>query len=137
MFAVNRKELMNTIYSMQRMRCEYDGYSINRNSQPPTSCDCKYGYNGSEQTGCPELRLVCSLLDVMTDEEYKLLIKRSNDILLDEIVESNKEKKKSKMSLKDKLIVRSLKKKIKQDNKEKINGRHYTTGNDGWIHPID
>lgn len=60
-------------------------------------CDCKYGYKGQpdkmtpihpmydyhgEQTGCPELRSVISLLNFMTDEEFDEIMKRGYNFRL-------------------------------------------------------
>jgi hypothetical protein len=43
-------------------------------------CDCKYnrdfrkGYDGGEQTGCPEIRDLYRLVSTMTDVEYEMLM---------------------------------------------------------------
>jgi hypothetical protein len=57
-----------------------------------STCDCKYGATGvpswhmgenqgSENTGCPEIRLVRLLISNLSDTEYKALVKKSGGIL--------------------------------------------------------
>ncbi len=89
MFAVNKKYLTDAVHRMQRTFCSYDMYEESSPKKDdehiPSFCDCKYGFSGrshvSEQTGCPELRLIHSLLNVMTDKEYEELIVRAGGIL--------------------------------------------------------
>jgi hypothetical protein len=50
-----------------------------------STCDCKYGYKGTErkggpvgeQNGCPELRTVEFLLSQMTQDEFEVIIGRN------------------------------------------------------------
>jgi hypothetical protein len=79
MFYGNKDECRNALHIMQRKVCEYDGF---RKGNPPSFCDCKYGYNensrsGDEQSGCPELRTIIDLLDAMTEEEYCSILNRN------------------------------------------------------------
>ena len=78
-FGAEREELIETLTALQRASCDYDS----KQDDPPGICDCKYGYElkpyGSyhgEKNGCPELRSVVALLNVMTDKEYEKLGKR-------------------------------------------------------------
>lgn len=80
MFADTKKNLLTRVIALQRTKCDYDAFQMNKNSTPPPFCDCKYGEGSKfsgEENGCPELRLVAHLLSVMTDEEYKVLLSRS------------------------------------------------------------
>lgn len=80
MFADKKSNLLKRIVAMQRNSCDYDMFRINNEANPPQFCDCKYGENDKfkgEKNGCPELRLVAHLLAVMTEEEYKSLLSRS------------------------------------------------------------
>lgn len=80
----SREELHRVIHLLQRHHCCYDmfgkTFGSTNNSQAPSMCDCKFGYNGesphSEQTGCPELRNVECLLRSMTDAEYQRIMNR-------------------------------------------------------------
>ena len=82
MFGIERERLLKEITVMQRSRCGYDMLIF---PEPPSFCDCKYGYDPKnkygEQTGCPELRLVCSILSVMTNDEYENFMIRAGNIL--------------------------------------------------------
>lgn len=78
MFYLRRKQLLHAIKDMRKMVCVYLG-SDDR-------CDCKYGYRHmydsswrTEQRGCPELRNVAHILEVMTDEEYENFLARYTD----------------------------------------------------------
>jgi hypothetical protein len=65
MIIIERKELIENIEKIRENLCSYFG----------SSCDCKYGANNkSEQTGCPELRMVLELLKNMNDEEFFKLL---------------------------------------------------------------
>jgi hypothetical protein len=51
-------------------------------------CDCKYGLDdkemiefGSETTGCPELRTVIYFLEKITEEEFKEILNRKEQVL--------------------------------------------------------
>lgn len=63
-----RQEVLKTVVKLGEKACEYGGTSW------PRFCDCKYGgpveQQGSEQSGCPELCCVHTVLSKMTDEEY-------------------------------------------------------------------
>jgi len=89
MFATNKKNLLDSIRRMQRSVCCYDSYDEGNikthGAHIPSFCDCKYGFAGrgfaSEQTGCPELRLVHAILSAMTDAEYRNFVHRAGGIL--------------------------------------------------------
>ena len=86
MFAVDKNKLSQTIHILQRKSCSYDMGNLEQD--PPSFCDCKYGWSGerkslaSESNSCPELRLVHKLLETMTEEEYQDLVRRANGIIL-------------------------------------------------------
>ena len=84
MFGIGKRRLLKTIHIMQRSFCCYD---MMRDGDPPSFCDCKYGYDGrgyqGEQTGCPELRLLHELLSVMSEDEYKELVSRAKVTILE------------------------------------------------------
>jgi len=74
MFYHNKTETRNALHLLQRVTCSYDG---NHNPEPPSFCDCKYGYDGNsrgEDNACPELRTVVDLLDKMTEKEYNRIL---------------------------------------------------------------
>ena len=76
MFSISKEKLIDSLSKMQRKACSYD---MNIPLNPPSFCDCKYGYDGKkygENTGCPELRLVVHILENMTDHEYASLFNR-------------------------------------------------------------
>ena len=80
MFFQSRKQTLDVIAKLQHMACAYSllyetGANVN------IKCDCKYGgtnlMKGTETgNGCPELRSVAEILAVMTDFEWKRLVKR-------------------------------------------------------------
>jgi hypothetical protein len=79
MFADSKINLIKRINFLQRDKCDYDMFRINKESKPPSFCDCKYGHDDifkGEQNGCPELRLVHHILSVMTEEEFQEFLKR-------------------------------------------------------------
>lgn len=83
MFYTDREALIKAITILQRSVCCYDMYSIQNESPPPESCDCKYGadhfvlgHGGGEQTFCPELRCVIKLLTNINNKEYMYLMER-------------------------------------------------------------
>lgn len=68
---LQRSDLVKNLAKIRVGLCSYLG--------PP--CDCKFGADNieskyGEQTGCPELYLAISVLDIMTDEEYGVLLRR-------------------------------------------------------------
>lgn len=74
MFAVEKNKLTKAVDIMQKALCQYRS----------DCCDCKYGANNfetgrhsGEECGCPELRLLVKILDIMTDEEYYDLLARA------------------------------------------------------------
>lgn len=84
MFIVDKNELLENIIKMQRTKCSYDMFGFFRDDTPPPDvCDCKYGASGQgEQTGCPELRCVTALLNLMTEKEYLNIMHRGNIVLI-------------------------------------------------------
>ena len=80
MFFVSRSETRKVIAGLQLMACAYR-IIANPKDKNPVRCDCKYGgtnlMKGTETgNGCPELRSVDAVLSVMTDREWKMLVKR-------------------------------------------------------------
>lgn len=80
MFFQSRKETLKVIADLQLMACAYRIIADPKDKRP-TRCDCKYGgtnlMKGTETgNGCPELRSVVELLSVMTEREWKMLVKR-------------------------------------------------------------
>ena len=79
MFCKDKESITKVVKIIRKELCAYMG----------DRCDCKYGYEGkenimygSEQTGCPELYTVLSLLHNMTDEEYEAILKRTYNIMI-------------------------------------------------------
>lgn len=81
----SRANLLKTVTSLRRALCQYDALM---HKKAPSFCDCKYGrvfvkgdtpgsFAMHEMTGCPELRCVEYLLQVLTDDEYKSLTERT------------------------------------------------------------
>jgi hypothetical protein len=69
MFMANRQEVLEFLYERGREAC---CYSVD-NWSP--FCDCKYGGPRkdkpmSEQTGCPELRTIYSIINAMSDSNW-------------------------------------------------------------------
>lgn len=77
----DRQRLLNAVEKIGIKLCSYsylDKWAI--------PCDCKYGVESDrlkgegiycgEQTGCPEMRDIYSLVELMTDEEYEEISKR-------------------------------------------------------------
>lgn len=78
MLNLNKEKLVEAVNTIQRISCVYDGLF---HQTAPDFCDCKYGVSVetkpySENTGCPELRDVKALFEVMTDKEYERLVSR-------------------------------------------------------------
>jgi hypothetical protein len=74
----DKQELYQFLANLQGAICVY-----HREGQPGPSgfCDCKYGANnlakGTESgNGCPEMRNVLALINIMTDKEFERLCKR-------------------------------------------------------------
>lgn len=70
--AGNKDSLLETIFALRKTHCGYSG----------APCDCKFGATISslgrgEQTGCPELATLASLLIRMTETEYKEILSRN------------------------------------------------------------
>ncbi len=81
MFFTSREETRKVIEALQGMACAYSIVGPAKGVKPVSSCDCKYGgtnlMKGTETgNGCPELRSVVEILDVMTEREWEMLIKR-------------------------------------------------------------
>ena len=69
MFGTSKEKLIKSLNDMRNDVCAYGSNT--------KFCDCKYGYAprsstkfGGENTGCPELRMIISLLEAMTEEEF-------------------------------------------------------------------
>lgn len=64
MFFTDLAKCISGLLKMQRDHCHYGN---------PNRCDCKYGVEngGSEQSGCPELRMAAEILGAMTKAEFK------------------------------------------------------------------
>ena len=86
MFVGDRESVKKVLHIIQRHHCSYDMMSVGfTNVEPPSMCDCKYGYvaereGSGEKTGCPELRCVVELLTLMTDDEYNNILSRGHHI---------------------------------------------------------
>jgi hypothetical protein len=90
-FCMNRKEAIAAMEALQMLSCEY---------LPGGVCDCKYGLKPemlksesygkvftrpmSEMTGCPELRDMISILEVMSDEDFERFLGMSNGMTFSE-----------------------------------------------------
>lgn len=74
----------NLIESLKKMNARCCVYSIH--DKLAELCDCKYGAsnfmlnNCGEKTGCPELRSITKIFEVMTDEEYSQFIFRIRNL---------------------------------------------------------
>jgi len=67
-FGVPQDELLKGLRTLRKCLCDYTG----------DRCDCKYGGTGhTEQTGCPELRLVHDLIAALTQEHYETLRRKA------------------------------------------------------------
>ena len=83
-YKFHKKSMLKALDSGQRSLCVYDPFGFGTGGteqRRPAFCDCKYGCGmdpkpGSESTGCPELRVLKEMLDVMTDYEWKLITNR-------------------------------------------------------------
>lgn len=80
MFVSNRQDTLAAIEKMGAAVCTY---TMGDAKWTETRCDCKYGISdkwpwgyGAEQTGCPTLRAVHSLLSAISDQEWDELIRR-------------------------------------------------------------
>lgn len=75
MFWTRKKNLEENLEKIRKSLCCYRG----------SVCDCKYGASGdphySEQTGCPELRLVIEIINEMKDGEYSSFAKRCGALM--------------------------------------------------------
>lgn len=85
MFIKDRLDILKAIELLQRKQCCYDSFGVVKEpSEPPPMCDCKYGYSGEENygedTGCPELRCAAEILKLMSDIEYREIMKRGRHI---------------------------------------------------------
>ena len=90
MFITEKYRLKSFLHHTQRNFCGYDPYGIVEEgtiTPPPSFCDCKYGatipnLGPTEKTGCPELRCVTELLNLMTEEEYITIMERGGNIII-------------------------------------------------------
>lgn len=81
-----REKMKAAVQRLGERACLYAG-----KPWPDRTCDCKYGVESDtvatervyagEQSGCPELRDVFSLLKAMTDEEYDAIQERIADAI--------------------------------------------------------
>lgn len=77
MFFRDKDKILSVIKNIRRHRCcVYISEDF---------CDCKFGgedisrlFHGGESNGCPELRVVISLLNKMTDKEYQRILNRKS-----------------------------------------------------------
>jgi len=90
---MNRKEAIAALEAVRALMCAY---------LPGGDCDCKYGLRkellgsenygkvvfvkrpSDERTGCPELRDVGAILEVMSDEDFELYLGMSNGMIYPE-----------------------------------------------------
>lgn len=74
MFKRNKNQIIKYLKFIRQKICTYAGLI----------CDCKYGIqdkNGSEQTGCPEMRDVISLLRVIPSEIFILKVEKTHYVV--------------------------------------------------------
>jgi hypothetical protein len=75
----DREAMKRALRAGQRALCGYDAFSMYHNCtcEPTTFCDCKYGaeFKG-ESNGCPEMRVLCVMFEMMTDKEFERIAKR-------------------------------------------------------------
>ena len=95
MFGITKDRLAENLERLNRALCLYTPL---QSTTQTSRCDCKYNARGikallredphaeaaqrearrySEESGCPELRLVRLLLDALSDEEYTELAERA------------------------------------------------------------
>lgn len=71
MLIENKEIYISTLKKIREKICGYVG----------TTCDCKFGFaskgTDSEKTGCPEIRCLIHLLEVMTEKEFQTILKRA------------------------------------------------------------
>ena len=78
---IDREQFIGNLVKLQRHLC---GYRLGKESEGETGfCDCKFGCDDfvGESCGCPEVRLVIALLQVMADVEYAGLLRRAYERL--------------------------------------------------------
>jgi len=75
MFGIEKSRLKINLEKIRSKLCSYVG----------NYCDCKYGKEDQEPSnrserfsGCPELRQVLGILEVMTEEEFKEFCDRAD-----------------------------------------------------------
>ncbi len=73
-FMGSRSQVRIAVYAMGAAACAYS-----QDGEWAYRCDCKFGADrrSSEQTGCPELRTFYGVIEVLTDEEWAMLIARA------------------------------------------------------------
>lgn len=67
-----QQEVVAALHRLQRKQCVY--------SAATRRCDCKFGYgtvDGSEVSGCPEIRTAERLLALLDRHEWKALVERA------------------------------------------------------------
>lgn len=82
MFLADRQQMLEFINALGSTRCMYGTW-------PDGPCDCKFGWRpgGSrpitqgEQTGCPELRTLRTILTALTDDEWATVVAREGHVI--------------------------------------------------------
>ncbi len=82
MFGVSRERLVAGLHALNAGHCEYTRAGA---ADAASRCDCKYGVTsgsrGSEQNGCPELRMAEKLLSALTPLEFARACKRAGVVV--------------------------------------------------------
>lgn len=77
-FGTSREKVLAALDVIGPTTCLYGAW-------PDGRCDCKYGVKTfpagmGEQTGCPELRVLRSIVAAMTDDEWTLIQQRAGGV---------------------------------------------------------
>jgi hypothetical protein len=99
---LGRADFLALLIRLQRMACSY--FSPGPADKPTTRCDCKFGatklMEGSETgSGCPELRHLINLVEVMTPAEWERLEVR--------LMKTRRSQHKVRMKLLDNVVERA------------------------------
>ncbi len=93
MFLGSRNETLRVLRLMGERLCVYTG------GDWPHFCDCKCGgpddQPGSEQSGCPELASLYTVVSTMTDKEWRAIGMRQGSVLVGEFQAALEEKTRS------------------------------------------
>ena len=83
MFLGTRQESLRVLQLVGESVCVYAG------GDWPHFCDCKYGgpddSPGSEQSGCPELVSLHTIISIMTDKEWRNIGLKQGSLLVSEV----------------------------------------------------